>query len=373
MQNTGHRFTIEFYTETGNGLGQLALDADFTPAFEWTRLAGIRQGQLSPGEYDRPATILPLWHPRLSQPYLAGFRVQIHSNGSAGFSFDFSNAYFKHFAAEAAQLFINAGKLRTGDQFCYVLAAFPKNPDTGSREPGKFIIEDVTNTIPFREGIIADLVSSSKIQGSQNPEQPPIFIPSRVLSEIAVLAREAEQSETGGFLIGHLCRDQASEEIFAEITVQIPATHAIGELAKLSFTPETWTAARDAIALRHREEMLLGWWHSHPVDHWKCKNCPEEQRRNCSVSQGFFSEQDRLVHRSVFSRAWSMALVVSELGGNDASISMFGWNRGMIEQRGYYLMNADFESQSLLDLPPGETGNAVAAAHPVADDKGESK
>jgi hypothetical protein len=165
------------------------------------------------------------------------------------------------------------------------------------------------------------------------------------LIEVTSLTREAGEIETGGFLIGHLHHDAAAPDVFVEVSAQVPATETVGEQCRLKFTSESWTAARNAILLRQRGEILIGWWHSHPVRHWDCRNCPPEKQKACTLPQGFLSEHDRSLHRTVFSRAWCIAMVVSDVSYSDPTVCVFGWNRGSLEPRDYYILNSDAAEQ----------------------------
>ena len=129
------------------------------------------------------------------------------------------------------------------------------------------------------------------------------------------------------------------------MTAQIPAQHTEQELARLTFTPETWTAVDAALALRDGGEIQLGWWHSHPASHW-CDACPPEKRQRCKTagtpSGDFFSAHDVALHRAVFPRAYSIALVLSDGCGNAGTPvwRLFGWRYGMVMARGFHLMHA---------------------------------
>ena len=121
------------------------------------------------------------------------------------------------------------------------------------------------------------------------------------------------------------------------MTAQIPVVHAPAEVNKLTFTPETWTAAQAAIDLRRSDEIYLGWWHSHPVHEW-CKDCRPAKKELCPLAQGFLSSDDCRLHRTVFPRAYTCALVVSDVAEHDDVVhSLFGWRDGAIESRGYHL------------------------------------
>ncbi len=336
MTDVAYRYAVEFHTESGRPLGQVAVKVDFAPAFEWARLSGARQGKVSFRAFDAPASVLPLWHRVLSQPYLCGFQVRLDS-GSDGFSCDFTLRYFDGLAAQASRLFVDSGKLKHGDRFLYFVAAFPVNPAFTETGINRFVIEEVPAVIPIADGDLREFERSAVPQGEISLDLIPVFVAREILDQATAITQETEQIETGGFLIGHLHRDQKAQHVFAEITGQVPATHAVGELTRLTFTPDTWTAVRSAIALRRKNEILMGWWHAHPIKHWKCESCPVEQQKKCALSRDFFSDHDRSLHRAVFSRAWCMALVINNVSYSDPTVSAFGWNRGLIEPRGFFV------------------------------------
>ncbi|HNT89567.1 MAG TPA: hypothetical protein PKL84_17020, partial [Candidatus Hydrogenedentes bacterium] len=152
------------------------------------------------------------------------------------------------------------------------------------------------------------------------------------------LVRDAGPCETGGMLIGRLCRDADAGELFAEVTAQLPAEHVQADSASLTFTGETWAAARDAIRLRGGSETPLGWYHSHPAKEW-CKDCPPEKRATCSL-ECFFSAADQQVHATLFPHAYSVALVVTD-GQRGLRFDLYGWRRTRILQRGFHMLRAD--------------------------------
>jgi len=340
MSEDLNRCIIEIRSETGSPLGQVAVDVDFAPAFEWTRLAGVRSGRLAFGDYDKPASVMPLWHVKLSRPYLQGFRIQLDSAVTAGFHCDFSATYFKGLATQAAALLVKAGKMRLNDRFFYLITAYPGETGADEGNGGALEIQDIAPAIPVRESVFSRFMRIATARDCADTGLLPVFIPGRVLAEVSSITQQAQQIETGGFLIGHLHHDAASADVFVEVAAQVPATGTVGEQSKLRFTSESWTAVRSALRLRRREEMLLGWWHSHPVRHWNCQDCPPEKQKVCPLTRGFLSEQDQSLHRAVFSRAWCIAMVVSDVSYGDPGIPVFGWNEGMLEARGFYVLDS---------------------------------
>jgi len=107
---------------------------------------------------------------------------------------------------------------------------------------------------------------------------------------------------------------------------------------KLTFTSDTWTDVRAAVALRNAGELLVGWWHSHPAHAW-CKACPLERQRVCQLSTGFLSTEDRALHRAMFVAAFTQALVVTQSAAG-LETKLFGWRRGALQPRGFRLLDS---------------------------------
>jgi proteasome lid subunit RPN8/RPN11 len=262
----------------------------------------------------------------------------VESEGAQEASADFTNSYFRQLAKQASALLIEKSTLKKGERFKFLAAAFPQQK---VREAAKlkFTMEEVAPDLSLRDASLAVQVQGSTFQGRRDDDDIPLFVPQRVLEEAKALSKEAGEKETGGILIGHLGREQKLPEIFAEVTAQIPARHTEASLTSLTFTSETWTGVRAALELRRRGEIMLGWWHSHPVREW-CKGCSTESQKVCTMASDFFSAHDHALHRTIFPRAYSIALVVNDMAANDATFSMFGWRRGLLEARGFHITGA---------------------------------
>ena len=57
------------------------------------------------------------------------------------------------------------------------------------------------------------------------------------------------------------------------------------------------------------------------------------------MASGFFSAQDRALHRAVFPRAYAVALVVNQIAEQEQTFSLFGWRQGLIQARGFHVLN----------------------------------
>jgi hypothetical protein len=249
---------------------------------------------------------------------------------------------FTSAARDVATGLVKDGVLREGDKIRCLALAFSSESDQ-SRTTARFKSRSTTPPVSIGSAVLEDyLLRSSLRPAGTAPEGDggmPVFIPDRVLDETSGLAHAAEAIETGGLLIGHLHRD-ATRGLFAEVTSQLPARHVEADRTRLTFTSETWTDFRSTLELRRREEIMLGWWHSHPVREW-CKSCSEEKQRQCSLRGDFLSEDDRLLHRTVFPRAWSIALVVNDVGYDDPTFSLFGWRNALLELRGFHALGTE--------------------------------
>jgi len=172
------------------------------------------------------------------------------------------------------------------------------------------------------------------------PDDMPIIVAQRVVDEAKDLARQAGDLETGGVLIGKLQRDAESRAFFLVITAQIAALHTDASSMKLTFTAETWGAARTALALRRRDEGLFGWWHSHP-DFCRLRNCPMDRRQRCLSGSRFFSGEDVALTAALFGRAFHCALLVSDSAATGLVATMFGWRRGSVVSRAYHTITSN--------------------------------
>jgi hypothetical protein len=347
-----YKLVFEFLKEDGTRLGQVSVEIDWEPAREWTRFLGIRRGLLPPSEPSHSTAIEPLWNRRSGEPYLQGFRVTISGSSFSVVSEDFTNTYFHGLAREASGHFVERGTLKQGERFQYLAAAYPNNAGSTSKEESRFELEEVEPEIPYHAKSLTASMEGALLEGVVDAGDMPVFIPQQVLDEAEAITLSARGIETAGILIGHLSRDESLPEIFAEITAQIPA-RATGGTAKLSFNAETWTAVRAAMDIRRKNELYLGFWHSHPVQEW-CKNndCSEEKQLSCPLAKGFFSQDDQALLRTVFPRAYSVGLVCSDLPLGQPSFSLFGWRRGMIESRGFHIRAAKLKKTA---QKPGKT------------------
>jgi len=266
---------------------------------------------------------------------------------------DFSTTYFDNLARLASGHFVNTGGLREGERFQYLVAAYPDHgasesgaPDTaqnGGRDRAQscassnFESHEVEPEVFYAVKPLSESMKGAVLEGTVKEGDMPVLVPRQILDEAEAATLAARGTETGGILIGHLRRDETLPEIFAEITAQIPA-QANGGTHKLTFSPETWTAVQTAVDIRNKKELYLGFWHSHPVIEWcKTNECSIDKLQTCPLAKGFLSTDDLLMFRTVFPRAYSVALVCSDLPIGKPAFSLFGWWGGKVETRGFHI------------------------------------
>ena len=339
MARVDYRFTLDLFREDGTPLGQAPVSVDFEPAIEWTHFDGVRSGLLPEVLNIGPATIECVWDPKLGNPYVLRVRIVLARGDGGKFCGEVPTTYLRDLAREAALKFVDQGHLRAGERFTYRVCAFG-NPNDATIHSGEaFSIEEVEQRLTLEKTSLDEFSRNSRLEGkdSQYDRDMPVFIPQHVLDEVSAATREAGEMETGGVLVGKLRRDDAIPEIFLEVTAQIRAWHAEAQHTKLTFTGDTWNAVRAALALRKQNEVMLGWWHSHPDF---CRNCPGERRAACDLARPFFSAEDCALQRTVFARAFNIGLLASYLGSGELAHTLFGWRRGMIESRGFHVRPA---------------------------------
>ncbi|MEE8141581.1 MAG: hypothetical protein V3T77_00635, partial [Planctomycetota bacterium] len=231
-----------------------------------------------------------------------------------------------------------------GTSYLYRLLAFSRGEAplmNAAAEENGITLESVEQELILERVPLQQLLKRGTHQGPASAEGMPLLMPQHVLEETQALKDQAGGCETGGALIGHLRRDVSRFEVFLEVTAQVPALHTEAKSMSLTFTPDTWTAVQNAIDVRGAGELMVGWWHSHPARIW-CQDCEPSRWQSCPLARSFFSSSDRNFHRMVFPRAYSVAHVVGDQVLENRTWqnfhAVYGWQRGTLQQRGYYEM-----------------------------------
>jgi proteasome lid subunit RPN8/RPN11 len=262
--------------------------------------------------------------------------IKLHPDLAEDVGCEIPARYFRPLAEHAASQLVERGILREKEEIRFLIAAYPIGAKPSAADEYPIAFEDTSALPRLHATRLADFLARSTPQ-PRPPAQPfSLFVPRQVITEFRAMVQAAGPIETAGILVGHLHQDPDSAEIFVEITAQIPARNAEAQMDKFRFTPATWAAVEATMALRGEPGQILGWVHSHPSRFW-CDHakCSVEKQRTCALQQGFFSADDLTVQRTVFYRAWSVALVFTNWF-TGIQCHAFGWEQGMFGPRGFY-------------------------------------
>jgi proteasome lid subunit RPN8/RPN11 len=260
--------------------------------------------------------------------------VHLEAAGGLAWSVDVGVPYFGEAASALQTRLVTDGALTTNQRIEFRASALPRK-DAPPDPISHFTSVDLEQPLPSTESVVAPPIEHGALHGNAHPDDAEAIIAAPVLSDAAALTKEAGPQETGGILIGRLHRDATRGDVLIDVTAHVPARHTVGDAVKLTFTADTWTDARSTLSLRGEDEMMLGWWHSHPAFHW-CSDCPIDRRRACRFAQGFLSTEDKALHRAMFPRAFTLALVMTHTS-EAITPTLFGWRRGVLERRAFRL------------------------------------
>lgn len=343
--DSAYSFAMELYRDGHVGrsdpLSVTGMDVDWQPALEYVRLETVRADQRGFADFDTSGgAVTPEWDRQLGRPYVQGVRVSLPNGNGQPVERRVAVSYFAGQAQTASRALVAQGTLAAGEVFEYVVSAQPRTrstagPSAGS--PTELTVQPVGQPIELRAGSMAAYSDRAHSNGPDARGQMAVFVPGSVLRETVAGTRAAGAAETGGILLGHLYRDRDRTDLFLVVTAQVPAELARGELASLTFTPKAWAQLDAARRRRGEGELCVGYWHSHPTRQW-CQDCPADKRATCRLTGEFFSADDALLHRCVFPRAFCVALVVSDSPATGLTWPLFGWQRGVIARRGFYIL-----------------------------------
>jgi proteasome lid subunit RPN8/RPN11 len=355
MQPTStHILAIDYLDDDGTPIGSAPVEPDWESAFECAHFAAMRRGVVPAVLGAHRSSFQPIWHSEHGAPRIGAARVVFESTGVGGEfpaepcfeDLSTESAFFRELAKQGSESMVEKGLLTAGQIYKFGVSAYA-NSATGvapsDNGDARLQFEDLGETLVLREKPIEQLIRSASLAGRDTRDSDMrVFVPRTVVDEVVSAARAAGELEVGGMLLGHLQRSPGSPEIYVEVTAQVPAKHTQATKATLTFEPDSFAATNDAIALRGVGESCIGWWHSHPdFGNSACAQCPEERRRLCPLSSPFFSASDIHLHRTMFSRAYHTAMLVSDFGNAELDVSYFGWRDGAVVSRGFEVLEPD--------------------------------
>lgn len=350
----GWQYAVEVHREDKSPVQRVPVVVDWEPLREWVRLEALRRGAPVPVALGLECDLSPVWDEARGAPFISSVRARTGPTCVGQIALDVGREYFGDAARAATTELVEAGKLTEGDSVGFTPMAYPERERAASPQPTRrFTTRPTVPVLPVERVRGVRGATYVEAPGALSGNEMPVFMPSTVLSEMQEHARTAGESETGGLLVGHVRRDEQDDDLFLDVTAQLPARFTPATSTRLTFTGDTWAELRAALADRRQNEVPLGWYHSHPVHAW-CAKCAPERRDVCSLRNGFLSAEDRLLHRAVFPRAYSLALLVNQITPTESTVSLFGWQRGVLTGRGYHRVNAPTQASGASILSSGD-------------------
>jgi len=332
-----YRFRLECWQTRGRPLLEVPLERpDFDRAVQATFFQALREGKFA--EYAPPLDsirIVPRF-PNGASALTAGFSVVIPTPDGDEVRNDFSPEYFRSFAlSRLAQQVIESQKEIDGT-IVYQLSAYLDDERDKSDSFG-MLLEDEAPVIPIRSVSRATLGATKKLDSPDDRDMP-VLIERHVIDDALETANIAPEREVGGFLLGHLCRDPETNEVFLHVTAHVPAEGTEGDETSVTFTAATWARGREVVDMRGEDEIFAGWVHSHPFRF--CAECPTPPKPDCVGKILFFSPDDVFVMEQTFPRAFMVALqtaVEPRLASvlRHEPVRLYGWRQGEVVPRGF--------------------------------------
>jgi hypothetical protein len=346
------QWLLELRRSDGPPLRRIPVDPDWEPAREWLRFEALRRGAPADQAFTLSCHLEPRWDGARGSPFVAAVAGTGADAVSGHLAAQFGLGAFREGIRLARSRLVAEGVVTTDQDVVVDVLAVPRDPTAGGPARGALRARVEAPAVPILPRSLSAVLEGAVALGSAaDSTDVPVVIAAEVFAEGQRLARGHDGREVGGLLLGHLCRDVDTGELFLEVTELLPARHTDASATRLTFTPETWTAFREALGARTSGEIAVGWHHVHPVRHW-CAKCGEEERARCRLRGDFLSDDDRLLHRAIFPRAFGLALVLNDVDGPRPTFSLFGWRRGEIALRGFHVTP---DSPALTAPLPGET------------------
>lgn len=327
------RYVLEMLDDDGAAVARVAVAPAWRAVIESVGFEAARRTRGAPVTALGRGSVTPVWDVDLGAPHVGALRVDVPLDGDAVYSKQLPISHLAGAAESAAALLADQGRLPAAPAIRFRVLALPG--DAAPAPAAGLDVEEVAAPLPVAEEPLAALLGGgTRLLGPHREDDVPVVVDGRVAGDAITRALASPDIETGALLAGYLRRDPASGDLFVHVTAGLAARHTEATADKLTFTAETWAAARAALARRDRGELLLGWQHHHRAF---CRPCPAERRAACPLRDNFFSADDVHLHGAVFDRAFHVALLVSLDVERPPALSLYGWRDGAVRRRGFYL------------------------------------
>lgn len=338
-----HRYVAQIEIEGHDALTTAALVPDAALIGEWARWGRARKNPARLADVATRALITPAWDRKLGAPFVAELEVAFDDEPARAIA-SIPNKFFANLVQNEVSALVRSGAIEEGAKYTWRLLAYPSADVRATPvRADPFAVEEALRVLPaISDARIGDLVDRAIRHGPERAAERRndhvVFFAPHVLREASELAVAAGEIEAGGVLLGRFLHDANAQDLALEVSALVPARAVVADADSLRFTRETWQAVDAARKLRRGGEQIVGWAHSHPAKHWPCRNCPQTRRSRCPSNMAFFSAMDVNVHRTAFFGAHNVALLLSFHAEPAPRIDLFGWRKGMIALRDYYVL-----------------------------------
>ena len=345
---TEFAFHVEYVGENGSVLRDQRLrPADFADAIRHTRFDAFRRGLMD--DY-QPATegarIEPVFRDSSSSsPRAKGFCVHVSLADGREHVCEFDVHYFNSSAIRLRAELQLAKEMAADEELYYRLSAFLDEEESAlqARQPASSL-QVTTSNINVGSGRRHDY-RTVETWDNPNPNDLPVLVDLGVMEEIVEEARGDPEREIAGFLLGHVLRDERTQEVFVVVTGLASAagtTEATG--MSVTYTPASFAQVRQIVKLRAARESVIGWYHSHPFR--LCAECPLPTPPECIAKVLFYSMDDIFLMQTTFEIPFMVGLLAAvdpriEQAIGHLPLRLYGWQNGEIKPRGFHVVRVE--------------------------------
>lgn len=340
-----YQFILEICDQEGRVFHRAPVN-DFRRCKEDFRFSAFRSGFWENRSREPDLLLEPLWLDEGKSPYCEGVMLHLAENGSP-YAKQYGKPLFKY-QAYRAYLELAQNRVQEKDEvqaeteLHYRIAAFPidQNGPNGVGGSDGIIITFADHPLPLVRRSLADFPPPAT---PFSEGEMPVLMAEHVVEEMIDYVMQRKDREQAGFLVGQLCQDPETGAVFLVCNAQLPARNGKGQSAPtesssithFQFLPEHFCDVQRIIALRRKDEIVLGWYHSHPWP-FVC-----EKGEQCHCTSIFFSMADVGVMEAAFPAPYQVAMVIGRgsLENMIPAVQMYGWKDGLMVAREYLRFN----------------------------------
>ena len=346
-------FEIEYIDQNDELLARRRLEPqDFSHAIRYTKFDAFRLGitqQYVPTTTG--ACVEPVFpDDRGASPRAKGFTVSVPLasrdplTGSEFHCHEFDIGYFRQSANRLRAQLQREEKLSDDQEVYFRLNALLDDETTEVQQPKLNISLDPPSSLQVAAGCRRDYGQAEAWDDPVYADLP-VLIEHGVLEESVFEARDNEQREIAGFLLGHVHHDERNKEAFVAVTgLASSAGTTEADETSVTYTPASFAHVREMIKLRNRGEVVVGWYHSHPFK--LCAECPLPTPPECIAKILFYSSDDFHLMETTFEQPYMVGLLAAvesrlEAAVGHLPVKLYGWREGQIKERGFEVFRAE--------------------------------